>query len=68
MKTPYERPPEPEEKKPWTPKKKKRREQRQDWNNKGPCPARKCKHSPVDHRPIANTDRSYCYSCMNVCA
>lgn len=69
MKTMYERPePEEEEKKPWTAKKKKRRELRQDWNNKGPCPTRKCKHPPVDHRPIAHTDRHYCYNCMNVCA
>lgn len=69
MKNVYERPPESDEdKKPAVKKVKKRREYRQDWNNKGPCPARRCKHAPVDHRPIANTDQHFCYHCMNTCA
>lgn len=41
-------------------------------NNKGPCPGglhRTCKHPPIDHRPIANTRRHFCYakSCMTEC-
>lgn len=41
----------------------------QDANNFGPCPTGKCKHPPVDHRPISNSKLHFCYhrDCMHTC-
>ncbi len=55
-----------------TPQKSKRsgKVRAQQLNNQGPCPSGRCKHPPVDHRPVAGTKDHFCYGkdCMQTCS